>query len=163
MRVAGWLIIIMLGGLIRSAPGWSQDKELAVAISQFKKLRSQGLLEEAVPFAETALAIGKGMFGAKDPNSAVLLDNLAGLYKAQNRIAEAEGYYALALTIREEALGLNHPDVAASLNRLAVLYHGQGKYFSAEFYFKRALKAYEDALGRKHPGIVQGLERYAAF
>jgi len=129
LRVAGWLIIIMLGGLIRSAPGWSQDKELAVAISQFKQLRSQGFLEEAVPFAETALAIDKGIFDAKDPNSAVLLDNLAGLYKAQNRTAEAEGYYALALTIREEALGLNHPDVAASLQSSGGALSWPGKIF----------------------------------
>jgi tetratricopeptide (TPR) repeat protein len=177
LRASGWFAIFLLAGLVFSAPGWSQERELAEAIQQSHDMRAQGKLEEAVPFAEKALSMGKGIFGAKDPNVAILLDNLAVLYHAQGKyfsaellykraldvIEAAEFNYQRALAVREKALGPNHQEVANSLSKLAQLYHGLRRTSAAEFHFKRALKTYEPALGRKHPGIVRGLERYATF
>ncbi|MBT4425904.1 MAG: tetratricopeptide repeat protein, partial [Rhodospirillaceae bacterium] len=74
LRASGWLVIFLLVGLVWSAPVWSQERELAEAITQSKDLRAQGKLEEAVPFAEKALSIGKAMFGAENPKVAILLD-----------------------------------------------------------------------------------------
>ena len=98
------------------------------AIKQSKELQSQGKYEEALPFAEQALSIAKGLFGRKDAKVAILLDNLAVLYNSQSEFSVAENYYEQALAVREEALGSQHPDVAASFNRLAVFYHTQKLY-----------------------------------
>ncbi len=54
------------------------------------------------------------------------LNNLAGLYRDQDRYAEAEPLYQRSMAIREKALGPEHPDVAQSLNNLAGLYEAQG-------------------------------------
>ncbi len=53
---------------------------------------------------------------------AASLNNLAELYRAQDRYAKAEPLYERALGISEKGLGPDHPHVAASLNNLAVLY-----------------------------------------
>ncbi len=142
LRASRWLVICIIAGLIFPATGWSDKGDLTKALKQSKKLQSQGKYEEAVPFADQALSIAKGLFGRKDAKVAILLDNLAVLYGLQNEYSVAENYYEQALAIREEALGSQHPDVAASFNRLAVFYHNQKQYFAAEFIYKRALRIY---------------------
>jgi len=62
----------------------------------------------------TALAARPG----DPPHVAHSLNNLAGLYRDQDRFAEAEPLHQRALAIRERALDPNHPDVATSLNNL---------------------------------------------
>ena len=42
----------------------------------------EGRYQEAIPFAEKALALGEREFGRDDPNTAALLNNLAVLYRA---------------------------------------------------------------------------------
>ena len=84
------------------------------------------------PFAEKALRIGEREFGPDHINTAIFLNNLAELYRAQGRYAEAEPLYARSLAIWEKALGPEHLDVATSLNNLAALYRVQGRYAEAE-------------------------------
>jgi tetratricopeptide (TPR) repeat protein len=57
----------------------------------------------------------------------VYLNNLANLYKAQNKYDEAEPLYKRSLAIREKAVGPDHPFVAVGLNNLADLYAGPGQ------------------------------------
>jgi tetratricopeptide (TPR) repeat protein len=78
------------------------------------------------------------LLGAKHPDTASSLNNLAVLYKSQGKYAEAEPLYERALEIRERVLGAEHPDTTTSLNNLAVLYKSQGKYREAEPLFERA-------------------------
>jgi tetratricopeptide (TPR) repeat protein len=58
---------------------------------------------------------------------AVVLNNLADLYREQGRYAEAEPQLMRALSIREKALGSDHPDVGKSLINLGELYRLQGR------------------------------------
>ncbi len=51
----------------------------------------------------------------------ISLNNLADLYRAQDRYAEAEPLYTRSLAIREKALGPEHPHVAMSLENYAAL------------------------------------------
>jgi len=56
------------------------------------------------------------------------LNNLAAIYKKQQKYVEAESLYKRALAIWEQQLGPEHLDTASSLNTLALLYFEQEKY-----------------------------------
>ena len=85
------------------------------------------------------------------------MNNLAGLFKAQDRYADAEPLYKRALAIYEEAFGPDHPNVAGSQNNLATLYDDQGRYAEAERLYKRSLAIREKTLGPDHPDVALSL------
>jgi rubredoxin len=65
-------------------------------------------------------------FGRAAPETAVVLDELAGLIAAQGRHEEAEPHYRRALAILERALGAGHPSVLAALAKLRSVYAARG-------------------------------------
>ena len=69
----------------------------------------------AIPFAENAVRLGEQEFGPNHPNTALLLNKLAELYRARGRYAEAEPLYHRSLSIVEKALGPEHPDEVVPL------------------------------------------------
>ena len=77
----------------------------------------------------------------------VILNNLAGLLKAEGKYAEAEPLYRRALGIDEKALGSEHPYTALDLSNLALLLDAKGDYAGAVPLLRRALAIYEKALG----------------
>ncbi len=106
---------------------------------------------EAEPLFRRALAIREAALGPDHPDTALSLNNLAELLRAQGRSGEAEPLFRQALAIREAALGPDHPNTAQSLNNLAALLWAQGRYGEAESMYRRALTI-NDALWRAHPG-----------
>src|SRR5262245_59053042 len=110
-------------------PVRAQGEELATAQrldSQVHELRAAGSNREAIPPAETALAIREKALGPDHPETAKSLNALATLYSEIGAYARAEPLYRRALAIREKTLGPEHPDTAESLNDLAVLYRAAG-------------------------------------
>jgi hypothetical protein len=59
--------------------------------------------------------------GPNHPDVALLLNNLAELYRIQGHYGDAEPLDKRSLAIREETLDPDHPDVAQSLNNLALV------------------------------------------
>ncbi len=55
------------------------------------------------------------------PDTALSLNNLGALLRAQGDLAGAKPYYERALAIREAVLGPQHPDTRTSRDRLASL------------------------------------------
>jgi hypothetical protein len=98
-----------------------------------------GLLADALPKAQEALAIREARLGGSHPDVAVSLTTLAEVHRAQGRLDDAERLHQRALSIREAQLGREHPEVAASLNHLAVIQNARGKYKDAEALLARAL------------------------
>ena len=86
-----------------------------------------------------------------DPKTALILNSLARLYRAQGRFEQAEIYYRRALTIREQTLGSQHPDTAQSLSNFGSFCRASGRYEEAEPLIKRALEIREHLLGPDHP------------
>ncbi len=78
------------------------------------------------------MRLGTEEFGPKDPPTAALLNNLAGLYQAQGRYPEAEPLYQRSLAITEKALGPEHPHVAQSLENYAALLRQTARADEAE-------------------------------
>ncbi|HUF62583.1 MAG TPA: tetratricopeptide repeat protein [Verrucomicrobiales bacterium] len=90
-----------------------------------------------------------------------LLNNLAQLYKATNRLAEAEPLMERALKIDEKSFGPEHPDVAIRLNNLATLYQVTNRLAEAEPLMERALKIDEKSFGPEHPEVAIDLNNLA--
>jgi CHAT domain-containing protein/Tfp pilus assembly protein PilF len=126
-------------------------------VQQVTKLRSAGRYSEAIPLAQKVLEIVEKQLGPEDPNTANVLEGLAGLYHATGAYGQAEPLYRRALALREKAMGPEHPDTAASLYSLAELYRGMGIYAQAEPLVQRALAIREKVLGPEHPDTAASL------
>jgi tetratricopeptide (TPR) repeat protein len=82
---------------------------------------------------------------------ATALDNLAGVYVAEEKFSKAEPLYRRALAIREKA-------ALTSFDKLASLYVGQKKYAEAERLYKRSLAIAEKMNEPVELGMV--LQKY---
>ncbi|WP_298367705.1 tetratricopeptide repeat protein [Azospirillum sp.] len=120
-----------------------------------------GRYPAAVPLLTEALAIREKALGPDHPDTALSLNNLGYLYRAQGKLADAAPLYTRALAIREKALGSDHPDTALSLNNLAYLYRAQGKLADAAPLYTRALAITEKAFGPDHPATALSLNNLA--
>ena len=79
------------------------------------------------------------------------LNNLAELYRAQDRYAEAEPLQKRALAIREKALGPDHPNVAKSLENYAAVLRKTGRTTEAAKLEAQA-KAIRAQHAKENPG-----------
>lgn len=122
-----------------------------------------GKAEEGIPLYESLRDWAREVHGKDSRDYASSLNNLASLYKAQNRLNEAEPLYDEALAIRRAALQEGHPDIAAGLNNLAGLYKDQNRLGEAEPLYEEALAIYRAALPVGHPDIATGLNNLASL
>jgi tetratricopeptide (TPR) repeat protein len=111
---------------------------------------------------ERALAIRETALGPEHPDTAVSLNNLAGLLQAQGDFAAARPLFERALAITEKALSPKHPATATSLDNLAFLLEAQGDLACALPLSVRALAIRETALGPEHPDTARSLNRLAS-
>lgn len=130
---------------------------------QANQLRRQGRIREAATIAEQALEIREKVLGPEHPDTAISLNNLAGIYQAQANYAAAELLYERALKIKEKVFGPEHPGTAISLDNLASLYWSQAKYTEAERNCQRALKIREKVFGPDHCDTANSLNNLAAL
>ncbi len=158
-----WLLVGLLCLALWPGTAHGQSAELVDLCDRFARLYTQGRFQEALPFAEKALNLGKSELGSDHSIIAPLLNNLAELYRIQGRYAEAEPLYKRSLGIGERTLGPLHPDVATSLNNLALLYHAQNRYLRAEPLYQRSLAIREKVLGSDHPDVATSLSNLAGL
>ncbi len=122
---------------------------------------AQARFAAAEPLHRRALAIREAALGKEHPDTALSLNNLAGLLRVRGALDEAEPLHRRALAIREAALGKEHPYVASSLNHLAELLRARGALDEAEPLQRRALAIWEAALGKEHPNVALSLNNLA--
>jgi tetratricopeptide (TPR) repeat protein len=84
-------------------------------------LKERARYAEALPMYERSLAIWEKALGAEHPDTALSLNNLAGLYRAQGEYGKAEPLYERSLAILEKTLGGEHPTTRTVANNLAGL------------------------------------------
>ncbi len=106
---------------------YAQSEALMGAYRQGQTLYEAGRYEQAIPLWREALELGEREFGPDHPTTATLLNNLAGLYRAQGRYEAAEPLYKRSLAVLEKALGPDHPNVAQSLENDAALLRVTGR------------------------------------
>jgi tetratricopeptide (TPR) repeat protein len=100
-------------------------------------------------------------FVKTDEELAVVLNNLAALSQATNRLAEAEPMMRRALAIDEKSYGPEHPKVARDLNNLAQLLQDTNRLAEAEPMMRRALAINEKTFGSEHPEVAIDLSNLA--
>jgi tetratricopeptide (TPR) repeat protein len=152
---------ILLPGLLAaclacSSQGWEEYMEAGYEAQQ------SGRLVEAEEMFLVAARYADG-FGADDIRRAETLDNLADVYRTQQRDREAEGLYHQALEIRSQILGSQDQRVAVGLDNLARFYAEQGSYAAAEPLYWRAVEISEANLGPGHPDVATILGALAAL
>jgi tetratricopeptide (TPR) repeat protein len=79
---------------------------------------SKALYADAEPLFRRALAILEESLGPDHPDVALVLNNLALLLQATNRLGEAEPLYRRALAILERAFGPEHSSTVMRLGHL---------------------------------------------
>ena len=80
-------------------------------IRESEELYRQSKFAEAEDVAIIALKKAENTFGSNHATMVTLLNNLAVMYRAQERYSEAEPLFKRALTRYEKALGPDHPDM----------------------------------------------------
>jgi len=124
-------------------------------------LFAQALYDRAEPLFRGALAMADNSERGTHPLLSTVLNDLAGLLRATNRLAEAEPLYRRALIIDEASLGPHHPNVATGLNNLAGLLRATNRLVEAEPLYRRALIIDEASLGPHHPNVATDLNNLA--
>ncbi|MGA2938650.1 MAG: tetratricopeptide repeat protein [Syntrophobacteraceae bacterium] len=115
----------------------------------------------AEPMMRRALQIYEQSFGPDHPKVATILNNLAQLLKATNRLSEAEPMMQRALKIDEQSFGPDHPEVATDLNNLAQLLTATNRLSEAEPMMRRTLRIDELSFGPDHPEVASALNNLA--
>jgi tetratricopeptide (TPR) repeat protein len=117
-----------------------------------------------LPLASHAQAVTShaGASEITEPTSR-LMNELAQLLKATNRLAEAEPLMRRALAIDEQLYGLEHSKVAIRLNNLAQLLQYTNRLAEAEPLMRRALAIDERSFGPRHPDVATDLNNLAAL
>jgi tetratricopeptide (TPR) repeat protein len=158
-----WLVLLLgLGLFLGLGPrSFAWNDELGVLNQQESKLFQQGKYQQAIPVAEKLLSMARRELGPEDPDTVMILYNLAVLYDEMGDYAKAEPLYQQALQIRKKTRGPAHPDTADSLEGLGVLYVTMGDYARAEPLLEQALQIKRKALGPKHLGTATSLNHLA--
>lgn len=119
---------------------------------------------EGEPLLRQAMKLREEMLEQDDPAVAEVLNNLAALLQATNRLEAAEPLMRRALEIDEKSYGPEHPRVAIHLNNLAQLLQDTNRLEAAEPLSRRMVGIFlhfTRRTGHPHPHLDAALENYA--
>ena len=156
------LALDLVGG---AEPPNGAEMSAAYVLTVLAQYRQQALAaySDAQPLFERAATIVEKTLGSEHSETAMSLDNLAGLLLAQGDVAGARPLFERALAIKEEALGPEHPNTAPSLNNLAFLLKTTGDLTGARPLYERALAINEKVHGPEHPLTARSLNNLASL
>lgn len=100
---------------------------------------SLGLLADARPLLERALAMRRSIYDTPNADIAASLHHLAELDYLQGKYEDGEHRFTEALAMRRRLLVPGHPDVAASLHGLGILLSDTGRLDEADSLLKEAV------------------------
>jgi tetratricopeptide (TPR) repeat protein len=154
----GFLALISTQALAQTDEMLAEAKRLHAECAE---IFNAGKYEKAIEPCRRALTIGEKALGSDDPFIAMLIANLAGLYRAMGDYAKAEPLYQRALAINEKALGSDHIEVADLLNIFGTLYQDKGDSAQAKLLHERAIKMYEKAIRGQYSNDAKTLNSLA--
>lgn len=115
--------------------------------------------KSAEPLLRKSLALRQRESGARHPETAVTMNNLANVLLAEGKLVEAERLQREALAILEAALGPHHPRVGVSCSNLGDVLRAKGDLAGATALYKRTLAIDEKFYGPAHPETVADREK----
>ena len=122
-----------------------------------------GKYDEAIQFAERALALGEKALGPDDAYVGYLLIRLGSLERTKGDYGKADLILQRAVAVNQKALGREHPQIAVALRWLGLLYMSINEYAKAERLLQEALEINERTLGSEHPTIAENLMSISAL
>lgn len=129
--------------------------------NQWSVLYRNGQFSEAIPLAETVLAIREKVLGRDNDTVAITLNSLAMLYKDNGEFGRAEELLKESLAIDTKRYGADHPNLAIAYGNLATLYFDTGDYGQAKTITLKALELRKKAFGDDHPDVALTLHNLA--
>jgi tetratricopeptide (TPR) repeat protein len=154
---------VLVGAQLLRAQDDEEKAEVRALYRRAEALKEALHWKEAAEVYEKAVAKAKIAYGAENPATATLLNNLALLYQDMGEHARAEPLYQRALKIDEATRGKDHPAVATSLSNLAELYKAMGQHARAEPLHRRSLAIREAKLGKDHLDVALSLSGLAGL
>ena len=112
--------------------------------------------DDALPLAQRALDLRRGVFGDNNASVAESLSNLGSLYFAKENYDRAEELFKKALAIYDK-LGTETPNTANVLDTLTALRWRNRDYAKGESYGQRALALKEKLYGQRSPHLIRSL------
>ncbi|CAN5950952.1 unnamed protein product [Sphagnum jensenii] len=97
-------------------------------------------------------------FGPEHAAVAIELNNLAVLYRDENRLNESIATYQSVLAIRRKVFGANSEEVAATLNNLSAVYLQKGEDLKALPLLQEALTTMEKTFGPDSSQLIVSLD-----
>ena len=146
-----------------SLDGGTGPFQVRVGLGKPERLSPPEQLVAALADARESVEVREQFFGPDHHDTAIGLENLAGLLRDQGAYEKARPLYERALRIWETTLGPDHTDTAISLDNLAGLLHDQGAHEEARSLFERALRIWESTVGPEHPETATCLSQLAAL
>jgi nephrocystin-3 len=147
---------------------WSNSKKLdyiqiSFAANQLAHFlfNQLSIYSEAKQLYELAIKIYENNFNDTHPIVAVIMNNLAQVLQATDKLKEAEPLYKRAIRIYEKNYGLDNPKIAGVLSNLASLLQANNRLKEAEALYERAIKISEKSFGINHPIVVTILNNLA--
>ncbi|GLY55090.1 ATP-binding protein [Lentzea sp. NBRC 102530] len=141
--------------LVPQSTSWLLDRTAAY-------LQTTGLISQARPLLERALAIDETMHGPDSYNVAITVGNLGSVLKELGQPAAAVPLMERALAIVEDGDGSDHADVTALLGNLALSLEDLGRSAEARGLLERALAISEASLGPDAPATGIQLNNLAS-
>ena len=130
--------------------------------------RLQGRYAEAASVLEGLVREGPAAAGGGAANDEAtlfpaFLNNLAGVYRDQERFDEAETLLRRSLALRQAASPRDDAGVALATLNIAELYRAQGKLAEAEPLYAEALRLARHALGAGNAGLFEFINQSAVL
>lgn len=121
-----------------------------------RNLRNLGRLTEAETWAVRAVEASRAL--REKGTTAVLANNLAGVYVDTRQLDKAEVWAKEGLRLATEAFGADHPDTQIMLTTLASVHAYRGDYARAEPLLRRVLFHLGKSYGSNHfaVGLAKG-------
>jgi tetratricopeptide (TPR) repeat protein len=120
-------------------------------------------LAEGIALLDRAVDISRRHLGARDPETATLELNLAGLLLKAGHAEQAAQSAAEAMSIFEAVLGSGHQRTAAAATIMAHALQAKGDAGGAERMYRRALEIDEQADGPRGPRTLTDVRTLAGF
>ena len=161
IAVKSWVLhgmaVVALGVLLIAAPQGADAQPVDFLTAQDRVLKSNlsGNFQEALQWAERALAIAEREAGPQSTNAASAHLSIAIQHQSLGRLEIAETHYRKGLAIQEKLVPVEDLSLAPFATGLGGLLHGQGRYDAAEPYMRKALLLQESYAARS--GNVTGL------
>jgi CHAT domain-containing protein/tetratricopeptide (TPR) repeat protein len=115
--------------------------------------------EEGARLAERAYELTRQLYGEHHLNTAVAMNDMAGMYAAAGNVAAAEPLFYKALELYRAALGDKHLHVATSLHNLGILHHSTGSYTKAVSLYLQADEILRATVNEQHPNYIDNLSK----